>query len=274
MGAVTDFLSSEELMTQVTTYGARGLGALVMLFVAWMVAGWLGRMVVRGSMRAKVEETLAKFLAKLVRWAVLILAILTCLTIFGIQVTTFAAVIGAAGLAVGLAFQGSLSNFSSGVMLLVFRPFKVGDVVKVAGELGKVNEIELFTTALDTPDNRRIILPNSSVFGATIENITFHDIRRVDVSVGVSYGADVDKTREVLSQAALAVPGRIEEPEIQILLLELGASSVDWVVRVWCNTADYWDVRDATVRSVKVALDEARISIPFPQMDVHLDKQE
>ena len=259
-------------MNQVTTYGARAVGALALFFVAWLLAGWLSRLASRGLTRAKAEETLATFLAKLVRWAVLILAVLTCLTVFGVQVTTFAAVIGAAGLAIGLAFQGSLSNFSSGVMLLVFRPFKVGDVVNIGGELGKVCEIELFTTALDTPDNRRIILPNSSVFGATIENITFHDIRRVDVPVGVSYSADIDRTREVLTQAALSVPGRIQEPEIQILLLELGASSVDWVVRVWCQTDDYWDVRDATVRSVKMALDDAGISIPFPQMDVHLNK--
>ncbi len=274
MESLTEYLASDELMTQVTTYGTRGLGALAMLFAAWLLAGWLGRMVVRGLTRAKVEETLAKFLARLARWAVLVLAFLTCLTVFGVEVTTFAAVIGAAGLAIGLAFQGSLSNFSSGIMLLLFRPFKVGDVVNVCGELGKVCEIDLFTTSLDTPDNRRIILPNSSVFGATIENITFHDIRRVDVSVGVSYTADIDQTREVLAQAALAVPGRIEEPPAQILLLELGASSVDWVVRVWCDTADYWDVRDATVRSVKMALDKAGISIPFPQMDVHLNKLE
>ena len=267
-----EFLKNEELMAKIVTYGTRAFGALALFFVVWILASWLKRLVSRGLMRAKVEETLAKFLAKLVFWGILVLAILSCLTIFDIEVTAIAAVIGAAGLAIGLAFQGTLSNFSSGIMLLVFRPFKVGDLVKVSGELGKVYEIDLFTVTLDTMDNRRITLPNSSVFGSTIENITFHPIRRVDISVGISYSADVDQVREILTQTVGAVPGRIDDPEPQVLLMDLGASSVDWVVRVWCNTEDYWDVRDAAIRSIKIALDEANIGIPFPQMDVHLDK--
>lgn len=267
-----DFLKSPELTTKIVGYGTRSLGALALLLVVWIIAAWIKGMVARALMQAKVETTLAKFLSKLVLWGIMVLALMSCLTIFGVQITAFAAVLGAAGLAIGLAFQGTLSNFSSGIMLLVFHPFKVDDLVKVSGELGIVDEIDLFTVTLDTLDNRRITLPNSSVFGNTIENITFHPTRRVDISVGVSYSADIDQVREILTKAADKVPGRIEEPKLQVLLMDLGTSSVDWVVRVWCNTADYWTVRDALIRSVKMALDEAGVSIPFPQMDVHLDK--
>jgi small conductance mechanosensitive channel len=186
-------------------------------------------------------------------------------------VTGFAAVIGASALAVGLAFQGSLSNFAAGVMLLVFRPFKVGDVVNVAGQTGKIDEIGLFTTTMDTADNRRLILPNGSVFGAVIENISYHDTRRLDVAVGSEYPADLDRTREVLLRAARSLPTVLADPEPAAVLLELGDSSINWSVRVWVNAADYWPTRDALTRAVKLALDEAGIGIPFPQMDVHLD---
>jgi len=222
--------------------------------------------------RANVDETLTRFIAKILRWLILVIAGIMCLSAFGIETTSFAAVLGAAGLAVGLAFQGTLSNFSAGVMLLVFRPFKVGDAVTVGGTTGKVDAIDLVSTTLDTADNRRFVVPNSTVFGSTIENITFHDTRRVDINVGCDYSADIDRTREVLNEAALTVPGRIDDPEHQIVLSGLGASSVDWIVRVWCKTDDYWDVRDAGIRAVKQALDNAGIGIPYPQMDVHVDK--
>jgi small conductance mechanosensitive channel len=151
---------------------------------------------------------------------------------------------------------------------LVLRPFKEGDVVTVAGSTGKVVEVGLFATLLDTPDNRRLILPNNKVFGATIENVTFHDRRRVSLTVGVDYDADMEKTREVLQAAAEGVEGG---SDIAIVLGELGASSVDWHVRIWCDTGDYWGVLEAATGAVKAALDGAGIGIPYPQMDVHLD---
>ena len=247
------------------------LAAIIIIFVALLVAAWIGRLVRGSCERARIDPTLTKFFAKMTRWLILIIAGLFCLERFGIRTASFAVVLGAAGLAIGLAFQGTLSNFAAGVMLLIFRPFKVGDVVNVSGEMGKVDEIELFTTTLDTPDNRRIILPNSSVFGATIENVTHHAVRRVDVAVGVDYAADVDQTREVLAHAAASVPGRDPEQEPQVVLTDLGDSSVNWQVRVWARTEDYWAVREATTRAIKLALDEASISIPFPQMDIHVD---
>jgi small conductance mechanosensitive channel len=260
----------QDISPALVGYGAKGLGMLALLFMAWVVAGWASRLVGHSLRKARFDITLTKFFAKMSRWTVLLMAFLGCLSMFGIETTSFAAVLGAAGLAMGLAFQGSLSNFSSGVMLLIFRPFKVGDLISTAGQTGKVDEIELFTTSLDTPDHRRVILPNSAIFGSVIENATYHSLRRVEVAVGVEYRADIDRTREVLLKAALNVPGRLDEPEPAVLLSGLGNSSVDWLVRVWCPTTDYWAVRDAATRSVKVALDQAGIGIPYPTMNLHV----
>ena len=264
----------ESFTELLVTYGGRVAVALVVLIVGWIFAGWVGGVASKALARAKVDETLSKFLSKLARWSILLLVILSCLGVFGVETTSFAAVIGSAGIAVGLAFQGTLSNFAAGIMLLMFRPFQVGDVITVAGQTGKVNEIELFTTTLDTFDNRRFIIPNGQVFGATIENITYHAQRRADVDVGVAYSADIDRTREVLTQAARTVPDVLEEPEPAVVLLGLGDSSVNWSVRVWAKADLFGDVKQATIRAVKVALDEAGIDIPFPQMDVHLTKAE
>lgn len=251
-------------------YGGKVLVALLVLLVGWTAAGWIGRLTAGGLARAKIDETLARFLTKLARWSVMLFVMLACLSIFGVETTSFAAVIGSAGIAIGLAFQGTLSNFAAGVMLLMFRPFKVGDMINVAGQTGTVNEIELFTTTLDSVDNRRFIIPNGQIFGATIENVTYHSRRRADVDVGVSYAADIDTTREVLTRASRNIPGGLLDPEPAVWLLDLGASSVNWSVRVWVNTTEFGVARQAVVRAVKVALDEAKIEIPFPQMDVHV----
>lgn len=251
--------------------GMRVALVLVILFLAMTLAGWVGAAVRASLTRMRFDATLAKFMSKLARWGVLLLAGLTCLGYFGVETTSFAAVLGAAGFAVGLAFQGTLSNFAAGAMLLVFRPFKVGDVVNVGGTLGKVDEIELFTTTIDTFDNRRFIVPNGDVFGATIENITFHKVRRVDVEVGASYSADIDATRRALELAIEQAEGGIADPEPAVVLTGLGASSVDWRVSVWAPTSDFLAVKQSLIRAVKQSLDSARISIPFPQMDIHLD---
>ncbi len=255
----------------IIAYTVKAVGALLILLIGYIIAAWLSRLTLSAMGRAKLDITLGKFFAKLVRWGVLALVFLGVLGFFGVETASFAVVLGAAGLAIGLAFQGTLSNFASGVMLLTFRPFKVGDVVNAGGVLGKVDEIELFTTRIDTFDNRRFILPNSSIFGATIENISHHPIRRVDVNVGVAYDADIDQTREVLRSAIDSLDTVLADPEPAVALLELGGSSVDWVCRAWVNAADFWPTKDALTRAVKMKLDAADISIPFPQMDVHLN---
>jgi len=264
----------EQLLPDVVGYAVNAVGALVLLLVAWIAAGIVSRLVRRSLTKAKFDETLTRFFTKFTKWLVLLTAVIGCLGIFGVETTSFAAVIGAAGLAVGLAFQGTLSNFAAGVMLLAFRPFKVGDVVTVAGQTGKVDEIGVFTTTVDTFDNRRFIIPNSSVFGSTIENITHHPARRADVDVGVSYDADIDTTRAVLEEAASGVQDVLEDPAPAILLMGLGASSVDWSVRVWAKNDDFGAVKQRTIQAVKTALDEAEIEIPFPHMDVKLSGQE
>ncbi len=253
------------------SFAGRSLGALFLVLVALFVARRLARLSDAACARANVDPTLSKFAGKLIRWGVMIVAIVMAMGTFGIKTTSFAAILGAAGLAIGLAMQGTLSHFAAGVMLLIFRPFKVGDTVEIGGKRGKVDEIDIFFTILDTPDNRRFILPNGQVFGQAIENVTFHPTRRADVLVGTEYGADLDRVREVLMAAALAVPGQVAEKPPQVVLVALGTSSIDWEVRVWAPRDTFLDVFQAARRGVKQALDTAGIGIPYPQMDVHVD---
>lgn len=249
-----------------------GIAALAMLIVAYFVAKLVARWI-SGIVRNKVDETLGKFMGRLAFYTIMVMSLIAVLQTIGVGVTSFAAVIAAVGFAVGLAFQGTLSNFSSGVLLLVFRPFEVGDVVNTGGITGKVNAIDLFTTTFDTPDNRRLIVPNSSITGATIENITFHDERRVDVAVGVDYSASLDETRDVLANCAEALSDVTIQGSgrgYQIVLTNLGASSVDWVIRLWTAKENYWAVKEALTEEVKSQLDEHGIGIPFPQMELHM----
>jgi small conductance mechanosensitive channel len=263
---------SETLMKVAVEWGGRVVGVLVALFLAWVIGGWLRRVLLRSLDRRGIDATLSRFFANIVRYAVIAGATIGCLGAFGIQTASFAALIAALGLAIGLAFQGTLSNFAAGAMLLIFRPFRVGDFIRAAGEFGTVEELELFTTELKTPDNRRLIIPNGRIFGDVIENFSHHETRRVEVPVGVAYGADLDKTRDILVAALRQVPGVLEDPEPMAFLSDLGDSSVNWKLRVWAKSTDFWDVHQAVVRTAKQALDAAHISIPFPQMDVHLER--
>lgn len=265
-----DWLQSEYSVL-IIPYVLRVVGALGLLLAAWVLAAWVKRFALKQLGRAQFDLTLSKFFSNAARYAILVLAVLSCLQIFGVDVTTFAAVIAAAGFAIGLAFQNSLSNFSAGIMLLVFRPFKVGDVVNVADYTGIIAEIELFTTMMDTFDNRRVIIPNSQIFSSTIENISYHPTRRADVNVGTDYAADLDETRAVLERVANAAIHKLPEKDIQVALLELGDSSISWQVRVWAASPNWWATKEELTRNIKVELDKAGIGIPFPQMDVHLD---
>lgn len=245
--------------------------AIVLIIAVLFIAGWIKGMTTKACRKANVEETLARFLGNMIRYLVLFAGGIAILGTLGVETTSFAAILAAAGFAVGMALSGMLGNVAAGVMLLFFRPFKVGDVANAGGTTGKVIEIGLFTTTFDTPDNRRIIVPNGAIFGGTIENVSFHDTRRVDVEVGTDYGADIDQTREILMATAKACTDVFQDPEPAAALTGLGGSSIDWTVKVWVNAGDYWAVKDQLTRDIKYALDGAGIGIPYPQMDVHLD---
>nr|WP_315852700.1 mechanosensitive ion channel domain-containing protein [Allorhodopirellula solitaria] len=248
-----------------------GLGLFV-IFIGYMIAKYLMRVISQPVCR-RVDETLGKFIGKMVFYLIMLGVVGAVLSKLGAPLGGLAAMLAAAGFAIGLAFQGTLSNFAAGVLMLVFRPFKVGDFVTAASVSGKVNEIDLFTTTLDTPDNRRIIVPNSSIAGGTIENMTHHKHRRVEVLVGVDYGADLHVTRSALQQAI----DQLAEHTVQgddrggaVVLAGLGDSAVQWKVRLWVLAKDYWPLNEALIAAVKTQLDAAGVSIPFPQMDVHV----
>lgn len=260
---------TQEYMTVAIDFGLKAVGALVVLIAAFFIGTWLKNLILKRITSSGLDETLGKFFANMVRHLVIVLAVLSCLQIFGVDTTSFAAILAAAGFAIGLALQGTLQNFSAGVMLLAFRPFQVGNVVNVAGQTGIIESIALFTTRMDTFDNRRIIIPNAEIFGATIENISYHSTRRVDVNVGTAYEADIDQTWDLLKKVAADLQGRDPDKEPAVILLELGDSSVNWQLRVWTAASDFFPLKQQLTRDVKVALDNAGISIPYPQMDVH-----
>ncbi|QOJ00491.1 MAG: mechanosensitive ion channel [Phycisphaeraceae bacterium] len=254
----------------IMTCGYRAGTVLIMLTGAWVASGFVRRLIRRAAERTKLEMTVAKFLANLAKWAILALAVISSLGVLGVQTASFAAVLAAMGLAIALGFQSSLSNLAAGVMLLVFRPFKFGDMVVIAGQTGRINEIDLFMTELDTPDGRRVVVPNGQIVGSPIENITHHPRRRVDVTIGIDYRADLDTTRRLLEQAAREVPGALPDPPPRVVLSTLNSSSVDWVVQVWAPREQFIDVRQATIRAAKRAVEAGGLEIPFPQMVVHL----
>lgn len=270
-----DFVDPEAIKSAVwpalVEYAPKVVGFFLALIAAKVLAGWAGRATSRAL--SKTDLSLRKFLSSLTKYGVLTVGVIAALGYLGVETASFAAVIAASGLAIGLAFQGTLSNFAAGVMLIIFRPFKVGDFVEAGGVSGFVDGVELFTSEIKSVDNRRIIVPNSAVFGAVITNYTFHSTRRVDVPVGTAYEADISQTRTTLESVASSVEGVLADPAPQIFLAGLGASSIDWQIRVWCNTADYWDVHQRVVLSAKKTLDETGISIPFPQQTVHLDEE-
>jgi small conductance mechanosensitive channel len=246
---------------------------LLLLIVAYMAAKFISR-VVSTPVRKRVDETLGRFIGKVVYYAIMISVLIAVLGKFGFQVTSFAAVLASAGFAIGLAFQGTLGNFAAGIILLVFRPFKVGDVINAAGITAKVNEIDLFSTTLDTPDNRRIIVPNTAIAAGTIENISHHTERRVEVKVGCHYSADLSRTREVLTVAAEALKKKMIEGDgrgYQVVLGDLGDSAISWSVRFWTTADEFWGVKEELTESIKNHLDEAGIGIPYPQIDVHVN---
>ncbi len=259
----------QTIMEIITEWGVSILGAIGILIVGRIVAG-IGRGAVRRVMKkAHSDESLIKFVGNLIYYLIVIFAVIAALAKFGVQTASFVAVLGAAGFAVGFALQGSLSNFASGVMILVFRPFKVGDYVSAAGVAGSVKEIGLFATTLATPDNIKIIVPNGKIYGDTIQNYSAYDIRRVDWLIGIGYGSTIEKAKQILEQI-LEGDGRVlQNPASMIAVSELADSSVNLVMRAWAKKEDYWDVKFDLTRKVKEEFDKNDIEIPFPQQVVH-----
>jgi len=264
----------EQLVTFVTTYGLKIIGAIIILILGRIVAG-IGRGIVRRALeRAKTDAAIVSFSGSLTYFLILTFAILAALAKFGIQTASFVAILGAAGFAIGFALQGSLANFAAGVLILVLRPFKTGDFIQGAGELGKVKEIQLFTTVLASPDNVKIMVPNGKLFGDVIRNISGFDTRRVDLVIGIGYTSDIQKAYDVMSDIMKEDARILSDPAPQIAVSELADSSVNFLVRPWVKTDDYWDVKFDLTRKIKESFDKNGIEIPFPQRVIHMVPKE
>lgn len=245
-------------------YAPKVVTALAILIIGLFIIGLLVKMSKKIMKKAGVDLTLEKFLGNLLGWALKILLIVTVISQLGVETTSFAAILAAAGLAVGLALQGSLANFAGGVLIMIFKPFKLGDLIEAQGEIGVVKEIEIFTTKLTGLSNKEIIIPNASLSNGNIVNYTTEGTRRVDLVIGVSYDADIKKTKEVLMKVLTSNPKVLKDPAPAVTVSELADSSVNFAVRPWSTTADYWDVYFETLENTKIALDEAGIEIPYP----------
>ncbi len=257
-------------MKLLAEYGFRVLGALVVLVLAYFVAGWTKRASSAALERARFDPTISKFASNMARYGVMVLALMSCAPIMGINITAFAAIIGSLGLAVGLASQGALSNGAAGLMLLITRPFKAGDTIVVDGVKGVVEEIELFATTLNTPDNRRIFMPNNSIFGKVIENSTLNPHRSTTFFTVVAPDCDVEKVRSTLLRACTSCPSVLEEPAPSALLADMADGGLKWAITVWGETALLGRARDEAITAVRDALAHEGIAGPSPVTTIRL----
>lgn len=253
--------------------------SFLMAILIFLVGKWLARKItnVFVSLLRKVDgmdETLVRFLENIVYYILMVVVILAALSKLGVETTSFLAILGAAGLAIGLALKDSLGNFASGVMIILFKPFRVGDVVNAAGVTGSVTEVGIFSSVFTTPDNQKIIIPNGAITSGAITNINANETRRVDLLVGIGYDDDIKKAKDILNNIVLANEKVLKDKGITVAVSELADSSVNFVVRAWVNTPDYWDVKFDLTESVKTTFDKEGISIPFPQQDIHLYKND
>jgi small conductance mechanosensitive channel len=253
-----------------TLYGLKVIAAVAVVVVGRWIAKMLTALIEKVMNKRQVDPTIVSFVANLTYMALLVFVVLAALGQLGIQTTSFIAIIGAAGLAIGLALQGSLSNFAAGFLMIIFRPFKVGDFIEGAGVAGTVEAIHIFTTQLLTPDNKTIIIPNSSLTAGNITNYSAKGTRRVDLVFGIGYGDDVDHAKKVISDVLAKEERIFKDPAPAIMLIELADSSVNFAVRPWVAAGDYWGVYSTLTENIKKSFDAEGISIPFPQRDVHV----
>ncbi|WP_298418947.1 mechanosensitive ion channel domain-containing protein [uncultured Kordia sp.] len=273
----TEVVTEKDWITQlkdiVIDYAPKIVAALVILIVGLFVINMIVRLAKRIMKKRGIDATLQKFLGNLLSWTLKILLFVVVASKLGVETTSFAAVIGAAGLAIGLALQGSLSNFAGGVLIMIFKPYKIGDLIEAQGVLGVVKEIQIFTTHLNTPTNKLAILPNGAVSNGNIVNYSAEGKLRVDHVIGVSYDADIKQTKDVLMDVLTSHPKVLKDPAPTVNVSELADSSVNFAVRPWANVADYWDVYFDVLENTKIALDKAGIEIPYPHA-VEIQKKE
>ncbi len=265
---------SDQALTFLMAYGPKLLLAIITLIIGL----WIIKLIIKGfhrtMERSKLDVSLTRFLSSLVGISLKVLLLITVASMVGFEMTSFIAILGAAGLAIGLALQGTLANFAGGVLILLFRPYKVGDFIEATGHTGTVNQIQIFNTILKTPDNKTIIIPNGPLSNSSITNYSTEPIRRVDMVFGIGYSDDIKKAKETLEYLIRNDNRILEEPESMVVISELADSSVNFTVRVWCNSADYWNIYFDMQKNVKIEFDKQGVSIPFPQQDVHLFKHE
>lgn len=245
-------------------YGIRIIGAIAI----WIIGSWIIKKIMKATNKLmsvrEYDESLKRFLLNLINWVLKILLILSILAKLGVETTSFAAILASVGLAIGLALQGSLGNFAGGVLLMIFKPIKIGDLIEAQGEIGVVKDIEIFTTKLTGLSNREIIIPNGALSNGNIINYTTEGTRRVDLVFGVGYDSDIKKTKQVLMDVLTSNPKVLKDPAPTVNVMELADSSINFAVRPWCNAEDYWDVYFETTENTKEALDAAGIEIPYP----------
>jgi len=259
-----------QIQELLAVYGLKVIAALAILFFGRIVAGWMRGIAERMMTKGKTDPMIIGFVGSIIYVGLMVFVVLAALGQVGIQTTSFIAILGAAGLAIGLALQGSLANFAAGFLLIMFRPFKVGDFIEGAGISGAVESIQIFTTTLKTPDNKMVIVPNAKLMNDNITNYSAKETRRVDLTVGVSYDADLAQVKQILTDIASKDERVKSDPAPLIAVSELADNSVNLVMRMWANTGDYWAVYFDSTEAVKLRLDEAGIGIPYPQRDVHL----
>jgi len=259
----------DKLIEYGSDYGLKILGAIVI----WLIGSWaikkIKKLLAKTMTRLNYDEGLEIFISKLIVGALKVLLIILILGNLGVETTSFAALLAAAGLAVGLSLQGSLSNFAGGVLIMIFKPYKLGDFIEAQGESGTVKEISIFTTKLNSPDNKEIIIPNGTLSNGNITNYSTEKLRRVDLIIGVSYDADIKQTKDLLMGLLTSHAKTLKDPVPVVNVRELADSSVNFNVRPWVLTEDYWSVYVEILESAKIELDKAGIEIPYPQMDIH-----
>jgi|SRR5690554_1785731 len=264
---LTWFSDNQEM---IITFAIKAVVAVLIIIGGFILARVVSSSMVKRFDKSAIDKMVVSFLATIVRTLIIIAALLMALSHVGVQTTSFIAILGAAGLAIGLALQGSLSNFASGVMIMIYRPFTSGDYVDAGGIGGTVQRIELFTTILKTPDNKQVVVPNARITSSAITNFSHNPTRRVDMVFGVSYDANLQETKQLFLDLLMADERVLKDPAPTIAVSEIADSSVNFIVRPWVNRADYWGVYWDSMEKFKDALDQAGIGIPYPQMDVHL----